>query len=220
MPTCLWTSLGANNSGQQFGGGVFSPETAEQFEGGVKTEFFGGRLYSTLAYFYLTKTNILAPDTANPGYSIAVGKARSQGIEWDINGRVTDEFRLIGSYTYTDAVITHDTPETEGNRLYNVPENAASLWGTYDVTPNITFGTGVYLASQVQGDLANAYQLPGYVRWDMMAAYHQPIGQSRLTVQLNVNNVLDKRYYASTNGYTQITPGTPLFFMGAVKLEY
>lgn len=213
-------SLGTSNSGVSFAGNLFGPQTAEEFEGGVKGEFFGGRLSSSLAYFYLTKQNILAPDPAHPNFSLAVGEARSQGLEWDMTGRITEDFSLIGSYAYTDAVITKDTPATEGNRLYNVPEHAASLWGKYELTENFSFGSGVYIVGQREGDLANTYQLPGYVRWDMMASYHQPIGKSKLTVQLNVNNVLDKKYYASSNGAYQITPGTPLFLMGSVKLEY
>jgi iron complex outermembrane recepter protein len=41
------------------------PTTAEQYEGGIKTEFFGGRLRATLAYFDLTKTNIATPIPSN-----------------------------------------------------------------------------------------------------------------------------------------------------------
>ena len=35
--------------------------SAEQYEAGIKTEFFGGRLRATLAYYDLTKTNVATP---------------------------------------------------------------------------------------------------------------------------------------------------------------
>jgi iron complex outermembrane receptor protein len=107
-----------------------------------------------------------------------------------------------------------------GNRMYNVPEHSASLWGKYDIDDHFSVGTGTYLAGSREGDLANSYQMPGYVRWDLMAAYKTRVGKSRLTTQLNVNNILDKQYYLSSNSGSQILPADPLSFIGSVKLEY
>jgi iron complex outermembrane receptor protein len=53
-----------------------------------------------------------------------------------------------------------------------------------------------------------------------MAAYKTRVGKSRLTTQLNVNNILDKQYYLSSNSGSQILPADPLSFIGSVKLEY
>lgn len=41
-------------------------QTAQQWETGLKTEFFDGRLRSTLSYYALTKQNISVPDPVNP----------------------------------------------------------------------------------------------------------------------------------------------------------
>jgi len=48
----------------------------------------------------------------------------------------------------------------------------------------------------------------------------QPIGKSRLTTQLNVNNVLNKDYYGGTDGWINVVTGNPLSVMGSLKLEY
>jgi iron complex outermembrane receptor protein len=55
---------------------------------------------------------------------------------------------------------------------------------------------------------------------DMMAAYVQPIGKTRLTTQLNINNVLDKEYYGGSDDFTQVVTGNPLSVMGSLRLEY
>ena len=61
-------------------------------------------------------------------------KQRSQGIELDITGQVTNNFSLIGSYAFTDArVLVDHGGSTAGNRMPNVPEHSGSLWVKYDL---------------------------------------------------------------------------------------
>ncbi len=212
-------SFGRNNGRPAPGEPPFSPEEGTQYEGGLKTEFWDGRLSSTLAFYHLTKTNVLTADPLNPRFQRAIGEARSQGIELDIAGRVTDRLNLIASYAFTDARITRDNTGNEGHRLPNVAEHTASLWTTYDVTERFTAGTGIFLASDKAGDPENSFKLPGYARWDMMAAYRFNIGKSRLTAQVNVNNILDKEYYESIN-FSNILAAEPLTVLGSIRLEY
>ncbi|MEH2446979.1 MAG: TonB-dependent receptor [Nostoc sp.] len=39
----------------------------------------------------------------------------------------------MASYAYTDAKITQSNDGQQGNQLFNVPFNAASLWTTYEL---------------------------------------------------------------------------------------
>lgn len=177
------------NAGVSANGESFSPETGEQYEVGFKTELFDKRLNSTVAFYHLTKQNVLVPI---PGtfFSKAIGEARSQGVEVDIAGQVTDALSLIATYAYTDVEITKNN--NQGNRLFNVPEQSGSLWAKYDVQQapfrGLSFGAGVYLLSQREGDNANTYQLPGYGRVDALVKYQLPVGSSRLSFQFNVEN--------------------------------
>lgn len=219
-------SFGSNN-GRSAMGGTFAPQAAEQYEVGFKTEFFDQRLSSTVAFYHLTKTNILISDlsTVDPWDQQALGKARSQGIEVDIKGQVTDNFSLVATYAYTDARVTEDNPRAAGgllgNRLLNVPEHQASLWGTYQFTEQFKAGLGGVAVDTRAGDAANTYELPGYVRLDAMAAYAQPFGKSLLTAQININNVLDKDYYSgSTTWLPTANVGAPISVLGSLKLEY
>ncbi len=48
--------------------------------------------------------------------------------------------------------------------------------------------------------------LPGYLRLDAALFYEV---SRRLRLQANAENVLDRRYFASANSNTNITPGSP-----------
>lgn len=218
------TSVGVDN-GLSADGLPLKPEHAQQYEFGMKNEFFNGQLSTSLAYYHIDKLNIAIPDPNNRFFSRSIGAARSQGIELDINGKVTDKLSLIASYAYTDARITNDHDSAgglgnTGKRLPNVAEHSGSVWTKYDISKQFSLGTGVYVAGEREGDPANSYQMPGYTRWDAMAAYRFDIGKYRLTTQLNVNNILDQQYYLNSNTGTQILPASPLSFLGSIKLEY
>ncbi|WP_020564059.1 TonB-dependent siderophore receptor [Methylosarcina fibrata] len=211
----LGSSNGTSNTGQ-----AFAPQTAAQYEGGIKLAWQA--LTANLAFYHLTKDNILGADP-NTGLSVPLGKARSQGIEVDVSGKVTDQLNLIATYAFTDARLLNSNSEgPAGSRVPNVPEHQASFWAKYNVTPQFSLGSGAYVVGQRQGDPAESFQLPGYVRWDAMAAYKWQIGKSRLTAQVNVNNILDKEYYKSGQTWTRlrIPAGEPLSVLGSLRLEF
>lgn len=221
-----WTEgLGVNN-GRSADGSPFEPELAEEYEGGMKLEFFDGRLNASLAVYELTKQNILTADTstADPFDRVAIGEARSQGVELDLSGQITDRWNLIGSYSYIDTEVLKDDSGLQGNRLPTVPSHSGSLWTAYELIAGLKLGTGVFIASQRQANVDNDWQLPGYVRWDAMAAYQWKLGGSRITAQVNVNNILDKEYflYADQFGNPRFDgiPGEPLTVLGSIRLEF
>lgn len=225
-------SFGANN-GVSASGETFDPQRGEQYELGFKAELFDQRLFANLAVYYLTKTNLLTPDrsTPDPNDSIAVGEQRSRGVEIDLTGQITDQLSVIASYAYTDAEITRDNSAREGNRINQVPEHALSLWGRYDFAgtsplSGLTLGFGGVALDGRPGDLVNSFKLPGYVRLDAMAAYRFRLGSSALTAQLNVRNLADTYYFASTEPFTNVSPrqgvsvGAPRSIIGAIEVEF
>lgn len=224
-----WLSLYGNytesfngNTGLSATGKQFDPQIGEQFEAGFKTEFFDQRLSTSMAFYHLTKSNTLIADPNNFGFSLAIGKARSQGIEVDVKGQVTEQLNLIATYAYTDTRVIKDNSGIVGNKLVNVPDHQASLWGTYAFTERFKAGLGEVLVGSRQGDANNTFLLPGYARTDVMAAYTVPVGKSRLTTQLNINNLLDKYYFndSSSGGRNAVMFGEPISVMGSLKLEY
>lgn len=221
------------------------PQTAQQFEAGVKTEFFNGRLRTTVAYFDLTKQNVAVPDPELPIFSKALGEARTRGVELDLSGEILPGWSVIASYTYMPfAKVTKDVgvefdgngdpigtnPGTTGNRLFNVAKNMGSLWTTYAFQDEelhgmklrgLKIGVGMQAAGERQGDTANTFQLPGYAIANAMASYEWHIGRTKITAQLNATNLSNATYYAGTIGAPYfIMPGMPRFFMGSIRMEF
>ncbi len=226
----------AFNSGQPLNGSSFEPERSKEMEFGLKGEWLDGKLRSTLAFFELTKTNVKSPLPApNNNFFATIGAARSSGIEFDLQGQLTDYWNVIGTYTYMDALVVSGSNDpnsgvgASGNRLENIPRNAASLWSTYDFSKfgakGFSAGVGVYLTDKRAANSANSFYLPGYGRVDSMLKYQHRVGPSNVTVQFNIENLLDKDYYASNNGagnfvIQQTMPGAPRTYMGSVKVEF
>jgi iron complex outermembrane receptor protein len=233
------TSFGANN-GVNSANMPQPPQQAEQFEVGVKTELLDRRLLTTLAFYNLEKTNLLTPDltTADLNDTIAVGKQRSKGVEFDVTGKVTDSVSLIGSFTYMDARVIKDNrynsdgvPVFLGHRLPNAPRYAGSFWAKWDVKEiaaleGFSLGFGVYVVGNRQGDLSSNFQLPGYARLDAMASYRWNIGAQKVTAQLNIRNLNNVRYFenadpdANVDPRLGIYPGAPLTAIGSIKVEF
>lgn len=230
-------SFGANNGTTNSGVGI-APETSEQFEAGVKMQLFDNRLLATLAYYHITKDNMMTadPSTPNPLDKTAIGQARSQGIELDVSGQITDNLSIIGSYAYTDARITKNNDGGQGTRLPNVAEHAGSLWLKYDfkgyqAVDGLSVGLGGVAAGQREGNFYYygpdaQFQLPGYVRMDAFAAYKWNIKKVPITAQINIRNLLDHTYYESTDPDSNVSPqnsiypGAPLMAIGSIKVAF
>ncbi len=219
---------------------------AKNKEVGAKTEFSDGKLTSTLAYFDLTKTNVPSADlvhfdtdTNAYDFQATIGEVNSKGLEWDLQGRITPNWNVIITYAHTDAKVTVDTnslsttgiASTVGNRMQNVPYNMGSFWNTYDFHEGAlegwTLGGGIVArGSSVDG--SNAVNTPGYVVANVMARYVTKWNASKLTAQLNINNLFNIDYFASSSydyackgcSYAGVTYGTPRSAMATVKLEY
>lgn len=187
----------------------FEPERGTQYEVGVKADLLDGRLFSTLALYHLTRTNVLTPDLDEPGFSIQTGEQRSRGIEFDITGEILPGWNIIATYAYTDAEITEDNRFEEGNRLPNTPEHGASLWTTYEIQSGslqgLGFGLGLFWVGERQGDLANTFSLPGYVRTDAALFYKR----NNFRAAVNVKNLFDIDYFETSSGPLSVYPGSP-----------
>ena len=219
-------SFSQANGGRLADGSSMKPITATQYEIGFKAESADKRVFSTVALYHLAKQNIVVPDPADPSLSVQLGKARSRGLEWDVGGRLTPNWNLTGSYSYTDAQVTRDTDATKvGRRLYGVPRHSAKAFARYDEIAGGALGWSigagfVALGSQF-GDVDNTFTIPGYVRTDAMAAYKWVAnGGTRLTAQLNIENLADKRYYLPSGGGAEIAFGKPRTFMASLRAQF
>lgn len=200
------------NQGADAAGLAFAPEAGEALEGGFKYALRDGRLTGTLSAFRIDKTNILVNDAANSGFFVAVGEARSRGIEADANWRVNDQLTLTGVYAFTDADITKDTrPGFVGSALSNIPRHSGAVyahWRSPQAGPGaIGVGGGlVYVGKRPGDDVNSGFELPDYVTARLNLSYQ---ATRRLSLHLDAENLLDAYYLESSYSNVWITPGTP-----------
>jgi len=219
-------AVGANNGRDTVTGAALAAERARQIEVGHKIELFDGKLSSTVALFELTKRNRGAsvPDPLSPPTFtnvVTIGKAVSRGVEWDVSGQVTKKLSLIGSYAYTHTEVMRD-PIYQGNELANVARHTASLWARYALDSQWTVGGGVFAQGRRQGDAGNTFQMPGYARLDAMLAYRFGLGSGKASLQLNLDNVFDRKYYTGSHQFVQdwIKLGNPRTAKLTLRVDY
>ncbi|KWU51283.1 MULTISPECIES: TonB-dependent receptor [Pseudomonas] len=182
--------------------GSLEPEQSKAWELGTKFDM-PGRITASAALFNIEKRNVLVQvgDGLASVYSVA-GKVRSRGLELDASGQLTDNWSLIGSYAYTDAVVVEDS-KYKGNDLQNVAKNTASLSAVYDFGSllggdQLRVGAGARYVGERAGDAANSFELPSYTVADAFATYDTKIDGQKVKFQLNVKNLFDRTYYTSS----------------------
>ncbi len=195
--------------------GSLPPEQGKAWELGSKVELPNG-VTGTLALFDITKRNVMVSELVN-GETVTrtAGRVRSQGVELDVAGNITDSLSLIGSYAYTDARVVDD-PDNKGKEMTNVARHTASLFLTQDLgSPglysgdNLRMGAGARYVGRRPGDAANSFNLDNYTVADAFAAYTMPVNGYRVKWQLNVKNLFDKTYYPSSGGNLRVAVGEP-----------
>ncbi len=196
----------------------FKPEIGEQFEVGIKQDLIKDRLSATLAFYQITRQNVLTPDPIDPNFSITTGEQRSRGVELDITGQILPGWNIIANYAYTDAVVTKDESIPVGSRLYGVPENSASLWTTYQFQSGNLQGLGLGLGLAFVGEqetrLPSTLTLPSYVRADAAIFYRR----DNYKIGLNFKNISNVKYY-TLDGYF-IYPAAPFTVQGTVSFDF
>lgn len=180
------------------------PEEVKTYELGTKWNVLNEKLNLTAAIFRTEKTNTRA--TAEDGTTQNIGETRVDGIELGVNGNITEKWAVAAGYTYLDSELVdggytnigstaapiYQANPSNGNQVQNVAKNSATLWTTYQVLPALTLGAGAVAMDKVYGNATNTKWVPGYVRYDAMARYNV---DKNVDLQLNVNNLSDKRYF-------------------------
>jgi iron complex outermembrane receptor protein len=227
-----WSQTFGANNGLDANGKVLAPETGQQYEVGLKGQSLDGRVQSTLAFYNITKQNVLTRDLRFPDANIfaLIGEVRSRGIELDIDGRIMEGLDAVVAFAYTDARILVDGSGNEGHRVQGVPATSGRLWLKYEFPKDsflngFAIGGGPYLVSNRAGDNANTFTLPGFARLDLMASYRTNIWNYPVTAQLNVKNAFNQRYFDSADTSNasprvSITPGQPLTIIGSLRVQF
>ncbi|VWC88359.1 TonB-dependent receptor [Burkholderia contaminans] len=174
-----------------------APERSRNIEIGAKWDVLQDQLSLTSALFQTEKTNARVSDGL--GHTVNAGKQRVRGVEFGFAGNLTPKWHVFGGYSYLNAITTDagpGSPGASGLPMVMVPKHNFTLWTSYDVMPKLTLGAGATVMSQTYASVSATTKkwTPGYARFDAAATWRV---NKTMDVQLNVQNLFDKKYYAS-----------------------
>jgi catecholate siderophore receptor len=184
-----------------------APEKFTNYELGVKWDFHHDLAFTAAAY-RLDRRNVAITDPADPTKSLLVDGQRARGIELGLTGRVARYWSVVGGYAYQDGTVktTQSPTVVAGARLAQLPRHTLSLWNRYDFNPQWGLGLGMIYRDELFTSTDNTVRVPSFVRFDAALFFRL---NARLRAQLNVENLLDRAYFASAHSTTNITPGSP-----------
>ncbi|MFQ3640732.1 MAG: TonB-dependent receptor [Chloracidobacterium sp.] len=204
-----------------YGDPFLSPDRYNSFDGGVDQYFFRDRLQVGLTVFYTRVVQITAFDSSgvlNPatdpygrssGYINGSGGI-SRGVEVSFNARPTATLTLNGSYTHTSAGTDRDVSVRGFFRIFGVAAHTFTLVANqaigkrFNVNFDMVAYSGTY-ASLFAVNRSRAFEVPGFVKADVMGGYTIPVGNDRsLRVYGKVENMFNRRYFTG-NGW--LAPG-------------
>lgn len=207
-------------------GEIFDPQTSHQYEVGTKLQLTPD-INLTIAAFELVKDNLTMADPNDITRTILAGEATSQGLEMDLAGKITDNWKVIAAYAYTDVTYTR-SDQFQGERLHSIPRHGASLWNTYEFGGSgWEVGGGLTYRSDrlgvQRGNQPNLYPytMDAYTLVDLMVGYEFPLRDMTAKAQLNVHNLTDEIYYPATYGRnSRIAQGDPRRVVASLSLTF
>ncbi|WP_449433639.1 TonB-dependent siderophore receptor [Pseudomonas putida] len=217
-------------------GNPVKPIEGKNYEVGIKGEYFEGALNASLALFRVDQENravqIFVPDCPQSSCYEASGEVRSQGIDMELQGALTENWQIGAGYTYARVHTIKDeaNPANVNQRFdSDTPEHMFKLSSTYRfqgpleklrVGGNITWQSRMY--NDIALDDGSSYRMVqgAYAVTDLMAGYQV---NQHLDLQLNANNIFDRKYYSAISNsvsYGGDVYGTPRNMMLTAKYSF
>ncbi|QNH23157.1 TonB-dependent siderophore receptor [Xanthomonas sp. GW] len=183
-------------------GAYLDPVIGKSYEAGVKAAWFDDRLNASLSVFRIEQDNVaqatteFVPGTTETAYVAAQGTV-SRGFEFELNGELAPGWNgTFGASRY----VAKDAGGADINA--QLPQTTLKLYTSY--TPRslteLTFGGGVNWQNRIYYVDATygRFEQDAYALVSAFARYRL---SDEFTVQANLNNLLDKTYYAQIYGY-------------------
>ncbi len=190
------------------------PNLSRSNEAGIKFVGNDGSLEGTIAIFGVEQSNISTTTTDSVN---GIGGAESQGIEFDVSGRISNGLMLLASYAYVDAETTEAFPDVDGfgnipagSRLLNIPEHQLSLQLVKQAKlaeRDLKLMGGVMYVGERNGFLFDQnFMLPSYTTVRIAASYQL---STSVGLRAEINNLLDEEHYTNSYADVWVQPGAP-----------
>jgi len=228
------------NSGTDIYGNALSPSMIDQFEAGVKNDFFKGMLSANVTVYRIINNNLAqtaqftATGTVNNNTNLKelTGQTTSDGVEVDLAAHPIPGMNIIAGYSYNYMRYTKTRNKTgnyvEGQRLVNSPAHTANTSIFYQLSQGRFSGlklgaTAVYIGDRVGGwnntiGQSQAYdrRIPvnGFITVDLSAGYTI----KNITLLAKVSNITNTYNYYIHENYS-INPIPPRQFVATLSYK-
>jgi len=189
------------------------PETSDLYEVGGKWDLLDDRLGLTAALFQIDKSNAHYTDPVTGDQMETGERHRVRGFELGVSGLVTDDWRVGAAYSYLDSEVRSATgtgAANIGNEVGYVPQNAFSLWTSYDASRlfdlegKLNVGGGVFYQDSYFTGSNNANKIPSSFSLDAFAAYEY----KDYKIAFNASNLTNEtNYTAGFSNRAVVAPG-------------
>jgi iron complex outermembrane receptor protein len=183
-------------------GEILPPYKSTQYEAGAKLTL--DKVTASLSFFTTERATAIAmvlPGLpANSARFEASGRQRNRGIELSLQAEPVDGLRIITGGSVIDARLRRQTNGlNEGNKVAGVPEYLINGNVEWDLpfVPALTLTGRVVHTGKQPANAANTLSLPSWTRFDLGARYVALLGDAPMTFRFSVDNVANKRYWAS-----------------------
>lgn len=220
---------------------VFKPTKANQFEGGVKTNLFNGRLNIGASYYHITVENFLTGDPYAQIFprTIDIAEVVSKGFDIEVNANPFDGLNLRASFSKNNMNYTNVksekaiVPNQQGTFGRNVvefsgrrpisagPETLYNFWADYQFqegsfAEKFGIGGGFNGASKhltMNDAVSGTFTLPSYTLFNAGVYYNA----DKFRIGFKVNNLTNKTYYT---GWSTINAQAPRSFLGTISYKF
>ncbi|MDF3203238.1 TonB-dependent siderophore receptor [Pseudomonas sp. 1912-s] len=208
---------------------LLEPDEGQNYELGLKADFFDGRLNASAAYFEIHENNrAVSDDDYNnlkptpQNYAYKGTKAVTKGYELEVSGELSPGWQIQAGYTHK---VVRDDQDLKISTFE--PEDQVKLYTTYKLKGNLdklTVGGGVRWQSVGWQDIYNTphggyeeFSQEAYWLVDLMTRYQIT---KNVSATLNVNNLFDKSYYTNIGFYNSAAYGEPRNFMVTTRWDF
>ncbi|MCD2515154.1 TonB-dependent siderophore receptor [Massilia sp. G4R7] len=216
-----YTDIFQPQNRKDLAGNMLEPIVGKNYELGVKSEFFGGRLNGSFAVFRIEQDKLaqeagrIDRDGAGPlleeSYYRAAEGAKSEGVEFELSGELAPGWNATAGYSQFRA---RDASGADVNSIY--PRRLLRVFTTYklaDAWSGLTVGGGVNWEGRTwtidpaaPAGSNGLIEQGSFALVNLMARYEF---SPNLSAQFNVDNLFDKKHFGMFAAYGALTWAAP-----------
>ncbi len=183
------------------------PQFFENREVGLKWDIKQD-LSLTVAAFELERESYTSVDPEDASQLIVIEGSETTGFEIQLTGNLTEYWAITTGYANLDGEVDRtDRSGNDGNVTRQTPDHMFSIWNNFRVNEQWSIGLGATYQDSFFVREDNFVEVPDFTRLDAAVYYRV---SDNLSLQLNVENLLDEEYFPDAHSNDNISTGKPL----------